>query len=418
MTAGGMNRTNSHHHRWSRVWTAYVFIGAILLATAWLLYTINLVRRLEQEPQIMSRLFARYCMTAAMPETAGGSPETEIIFEEVIRKINFPVIVTDTKGLPLAWKGIGIEPVPLTPDDERRWDSLGPADPLYRVKAALRQLDQENQPIAMMLGPDSAVVGYVHYGHPPILKELRYVPMIQIGVIALFVWIGFIGFRAIRLKEERAVWVGLAKEAAHQLGTPVSSLLGWLALLKEGAKPLVEVIPEMEGDLAHIEKVLGRFNQIGSAIRLTAQPLELLLDEAVGYFEHRLLTLGKKVKFIREYAADCTVDVNRDLLIWAFENLIKNAMDAIDHDQGRITVRTRVNERRVEILFEDNGRGIEPRHQGKIFATGFTTKTVGWGLGLSLVRRIVREYHGGKVRLVSSRPGDGSLFMITLPLSR
>jgi NtrC-family two-component system sensor histidine kinase KinB len=413
-----MNRSNHQQHRWTRVWTAYIFIGAVILVTASLMYTINLIRRLEEEPQIMSRLFARYCMTAAMPETAGGSPETEIIFEEVIRKINFPVIVTDTKGLPLAWKGIGIEPFSLTAEDERRWGSLAAADPLFKVKAALRELDQQNQPIAMMLGPDSTIVGYVHYGHPPILKELRYVPMIQIGVIALFVWIGFIGFRAIRLKEERAVWVGLAKEAAHQLGTPVSSLLGWLALLKEGTKSLDDVIPEMAGDLAHIEKVLGRFNQIGSAIRLTAQPLNPVLDEAVGYFEHRLLTLGKKVKFIREYAADCTVDVNRDLLIWAFENLIKNAMDAIDHDQGRITVRSRVQGRRVEIQFEDNGRGIEPGHQGKIFATGFTTKTVGWGLGLSLVRRIIREYHGGRVRLVSSRPGDGTLFVITLPLSR
>lgn len=413
-----MNRTNSRHHRWSRVWTAYVFIGAVILVTASLLYTVNLVRRLEEEPQIMSRLFARYCMTAAMPETAGSSPETEIIFEEVIRKINFPVIVTDTKGLPLAWKGIGVDPFPLTPDDERGWASPVAGGPLSKVKSALRQLDQENRPIAMMLGPDSTVVGYVHYGHPPIIRELRYVPMIQIGVIALFVWIGFIGFRAIRLKEERAVWVGLAKEAAHQLGTPVSSLLGWLALLKEGAKPQSEVIPEMEGDLAHIEKVLGRFNQIGSAIRLTAQPLNPVLDEAVGYFEHRLLTLGKKVKFVREYAADCTVDVNRDLLIWAFENLIKNAMDAIDHDQGRITVRTRAQGQRVEILFEDNGRGIEPGLHGKIFATGFTTKAVGWGLGLALVRRIVREYHGGKVRLVSSRPGEGSVFMITLPLSQ
>lgn len=413
-----MNSGNGRQHRWSRVWTAYVFIGAVLLVTGWLLYTINLVRRLEHEPQIMSRLFARYCMTAAMPETAGGSPETEIIFEEVIRKINFPVIVTDTSGLPLAWKGIGIEAAGLTPEDQRRWKDLPPDDPLYKVKVSLRRLDEQNQPIAMMLGPDSTVVGYVHYGHPAILRELQYVPLVQMGVIALFVWIGFIGFRAIRLKEERAVWVGLAKEAAHQLGTPASSLMGWLALLKEGVKQPAEVIPEMEGDLAHIEKVLGRFNQIGSAIRLTPQPLAPALEEAVGYFEHRQLTLGKRVRFVREYGGECRAAVNRDLLIWAFENLIKNAMDAIDHDHGVIAVRTRVQGRRVEVQFEDNGRGIEPRHQRKIFNTGFTTKAVGWGLGLSLVRRIVRDYHGGGVRLVWSRPGEGTLLVISLPAAR
>ncbi|MDI6739982.1 MAG: HAMP domain-containing sensor histidine kinase [Candidatus Edwardsbacteria bacterium] len=412
-----MNRTNIVHHRWSRVWTAYVFIGAVVLVTASLLYTVNLIGRLEEEPRIMSRLFARYCMTAAMPETAGGSPETEIIFEEVIQKINFPVIVTDKKGLPLAWKGVGVESFPVTAREQRRWDSLAADDPLYGIKLALQRIDQQNRPIPMMLGPDSTIVGYVHYGHPAILRELHYVPLIQIGVIALFVWIGFIGFRAIRLKEERAVWVGLAKEAAHQLGTPASSLLGWLTLLREGTKPLPEVIPEMEADLAHIEKVLGRFNQIGSAIRLQRQPLNPVIDEAVSYFEHRLLTLGKKVQFVREYDRDCTVNVNRDLLIWAFENLIKNAMDAIDHDRGRIAVRTRALEKRVEISYEDNGRGIAPKHQRKIFSTGFTTKAVGWGLGLPLVRRIVEEYHDGRVRLASSKPGQGSTFVISLPLS-
>jgi hypothetical protein len=383
-----------------------------------LLYTVNLIQRLEEEPRIMSRLFARYCMTAAMPETAGSSPETEIIFEEVIQKINFPVIVTDKTGLPLAWKGIGVEPFTVTPDEQQRWRTRGKADPLFKVNTALQGLDQENHPIPMILGPDSAIVGYVHYGHPSILKELRYVPLIQIAMIALFVWIGFIGFRAIRLKEERAVWVGLAKEAAHQLGTPVSSLLGWMALLKDGAKPLGDVIPEIESDLAHIEKVLGRFNQIGSAIRLQRQQLDPAVDEVVTYFEHRQLTLGKRVLFVREFSGDCTVAVNRDLLIWAFENLIKNAMDAIDHDHGRIVIRTRAAGRRAEIEVEDNGRGIEPKHQRKIFNTGFTTKAVGWGLGLSLVRRIVEEYHGGRVRLVSSRAGEGSLFTITLPQAK
>ncbi|HTY07784.1 MAG TPA: hypothetical protein VMF29_01340, partial [Candidatus Edwardsbacteria bacterium] len=186
-----MNRTVAAHHRWSEVWSAYIFIGAVVMVAASLLYTFSLIQRLEEEPRIMSRLFARYCMTAAMPETAGSSPETEIIFEEVIQKINFPVIVTDKAGLPLAWKGIGVEPFAVTPAAQSQWRARDKGDPLFKVNAALQGLDQENRPIAMILGPDSTVVGYVHYGHPAILRELRYVPLIQIAMIALFVWIGF-----------------------------------------------------------------------------------------------------------------------------------------------------------------------------------------------------------------------------------
>jgi hypothetical protein len=409
-----MRAFSKTYSRWSGVWRAYLFAAALLLVAASLVYTVILIRRLEEEPRIMSRVFARFCMTAAIPEAAGDSPETGIIFEEVIQKINFPVIVTDQKGMPLAWRGIGVEPFVVEDQDFAGWDSLSPKNRLYPLKKAMGELAGENKPIALVLGEDSTVVGYVHYGQPRVLRELRYLPFLQVGMIALFVWVGFMGFRAIKVNEERAVWVGLAREAAHQLGTPISSLMGWLALLRDGSMTPSQVIPEMESDLAHLGKVLNRFNQIGSVPKLKPEEVGGVLEETVSYLEHRARSRGRDITFIRRIGEGRAL-LNRDLFGWAVENIIKNSIEAIEAGPGLIEIDLWQAAGRIEIAISDNGRGIAPKHQKKIFTPGFTTKTMGWGLGLSLVRRIVEDYHGGRVRLVSSRPGSGTSFSIQLP---
>lgn len=410
-----MRAFSKTYSRWSNVWKAYLFAAALGLVAVLLVYTVVLIKRLEEEPRIMSRVFARFCMTAAIPEAAGESPETGIIFEEVIQKINFPVVVTDHHGMPLAWRGVGLEPFAVDEADFARWDSLTPKDRLYPLKRTIGELRAENQPIPLALGQDSTVVGYVYYGQPRVLRELRYLPFLQVGMIALFVWVGFMGFRAIKVNEERAVWVGLAREAAHQLGTPISSLMGWLALLRDGSRTASQVMPEMESDLAHLEKVLNRFNQIGSIPKLKPEDIAKLLEEVVAYLEHRTQSQGRDIKFVRRFSSEAKALINRDLFGWAVENLIKNSIDAIEAGPGVIEVGLSRASGRLEITIADNGRGIAPRDQKKIFIPGFTTKAMGWGLGLSLVRRIVEDYHGGRVRLASSRPGAGSTFMIQLP---
>lgn len=410
-----MRAFSKTYSRWSNVWKAYLFAAALALVAVLLVYTVVLVRRLEEEPRIMSRVFARFCMTAAIPEAAGESPETGIIFEEVIQKINFPVVVTDQRGMPLAWRGIGLEPFAVDETDFARWDSLTPRDQLYPLKKTIGDLTAENQPIPLALGQDSTVVGYVYYGQPRVLRELRYLPFLQVGMMALFVWVGFMGFRAIKVNEERAVWVGLAREAAHQLGTPISSLMGWLALLRDGSRTAPQVIPEMESDLAHLGKVLNRFNQIGSVPKLKPESVEELLEEVTAYLEHRAHSQGRDIGFLRRFGGGGKALVNRDLFGWAVENIIKNSIDAIEAGPGVIEVGLSQTAGRLEITVADNGRGIAPRNQKKVFTPGFTTKALGWGLGLSLVRRIVEDYHGGRVRLVSSRLGVGSTFMIQLP---
>lgn len=410
-----MRAFSKTYSRWSNVWKAYLFAAALAVVAVSLVYTVVLIRRLEEEPRIMSRVFARFCMTAAIPEAAGESPETGIIFEEVIQKINFPVVVTDHRGMPLAWRGIGLEPFAVEEADFARWDSLAPKDRLYPLKKTIGDLAAENPPIPLALGQDSAVVGYVNYGQPRVLRELRYLPFLQVGMIALFVWVGFMGFRAIKVNEERAVWVGLAREAAHQLGTPISSLMGWLALLRDGSRTAPQVIPEMENDLAHLGKVLNRFNQIGSVPKLKPENVPGLLEEVAAYLEHRAHSQGRDIGFVRRFEGGAKALINRDLFGWAVENIIKNSIDAIEGGPGVIEIGLAQAAGRLEITISDNGRGIAPRNQRRIFTPGFTTKTMGWGLGLSLVRRIVEDYHGGRVRLVSSRPGVGTTFMIQLP---
>ncbi len=410
-----MRAFSKKYSRWSNVWKAYLFVAALALVAVLLVYTVVLIKRLEEEPRIMSRVFARFCMTAAIPETAGESPETGIIFEEVIQKINFPVVVTDHRGMPLAWRGIGLDPFAVEEGEFVRWDSLSPKDRLYPLKKAIGDLTAENKPIPLAMGQDSTVVGYVHYGQPRVLRELRYLPFLQVGMMALFVWVGFMGFRAIKVNEERAVWVGLAREAAHQLGTPISSLMGWLELLRDGSRTASQVIPEMESDLAHLGKVLNRFNQIGSVPKLRPESLAVLLEEVIAYLEHRVHSQGRDIRFVRRFGGGDRALVNRDLFGWAVENIIKNSIDAIESGPGVIEVGLSQTAGRLEIAISDNGRGIAPRDQKRIFTPGFTTKTMGWGLGLSLVRRIVEDYHGGRVRLVFSRPGAGSTFMIQLP---
>jgi signal transduction histidine kinase len=194
--------------------------------------------------------------------------------------------------------------------------------------------------------------------------------------------------------------------------------MGWLTLLQDGTKTPPEIIPEMENDLAPLERVLNRFNQVGSIPKLAEADINQLLHQAVEYFTHRVANMGKKIRFEENYHHDPGVLLNRDLFTWAVENLIKNAIDAIDGPDGVISISTAVAAKKIEITVSDNGRGIQPGHQKKIFSPGFTTKTLGWGLGLSLVRRIIEDYHQGKIKLAGSRPGQGSAFLITLPLKR
>jgi signal transduction histidine kinase len=239
----------------------------------------------------------------------------------------------------------------------------------------------------------------------------------------------YIGFRNIKRSEQRSIWVGMAKETAHQLGTPLSSLMGWVELLKlkynkdDFALPdqnitvgFDEIVERMQSDLRRLDRIATRFGQIGSIPELEKCNLNRILAEVVAYYSLRLPGGGKGVEIIEHYGELPDISINQELMGWVVENLFKNSLEAVDPRKGKILISTSCVDKKVCISISDNGRGIAPAIQKRIFAPGFSTRKRGWGLGLTLAKRIVEEYHLGRIWLVGSEPNVKTEFMIELPV--
>ncbi|MCB0298973.1 MAG: hypothetical protein KDE52_02895 [Calditrichaeota bacterium] len=260
------------------------------------------------------------------------------------------------------------------------------------------------------------VLGYYHYGESPTIRNLRWLPFIEIGIVALFILIGYAGFSSIKRGEERLIWVGMAKETAHQLGTPLSSQMGWFEYLKSSPEQIPKVIPELEKDLKRLQTITNRFSQIGSLPDLKSENLNDALMDTIEYFRKRIPQRSGKVQIVTDLAPEMPpVRLNTDLFSWVLENLIKNGLDAMENKGGSISITAaKMNESQIFIDVQDTGKGIPKAARKTIFNPGFSTKKRGWGLGLSLAKRIVEEYHGGKLLLKDSQIGDGSTFRIVL----
>jgi signal transduction histidine kinase len=275
-------------------------------------------------------------------------------------------------------------------------------------------MDAENSPISIEYR--GITLGYYHYGVSPIIRKLRWLPYIEIAAALLFILIGYIGFAQIKKSEQRHIWIGMAKETAHQLGTPISSMNGWIEILKDDPKKLQQAISEMATDAQRLSKIASRFSQIGSVPSLKQNHLEPILKNAVTYFRKRLPQFNKRILIQENYLLDPLVMLNGELFEWVIENLLKNAIDAIENRDGIVTVILESDEegKEVHVDISDTGKGIGPRDKRNIFKPGFSTKTRGWGLGLSLAKRIIEDYHGGKLFLKDSRLGEGTTIRIVL----
>jgi len=373
----------------------YILLGVAVLGVALLIYSLFLIRGLEEDTKSTSRIFARFCAT--LPGSEAGSDETEIIFDEVIRKIDFPVIYTDRNGNPQAWRNIGGE------------------DPsVEKIGEIAKKLDSQGACIPLKVGQDSLLVGYVYYGIPRLTKLLRLAPVFLLGMTGFFIVIAFLGFRAIKDSEQNFVWLGMAKETAHQFGTPLSSLSGWIEYLKKKSD-LGDIIIQMEHDLSRLYKVSSRFSRIGAQPKLTKKPLKPVLRSTVDYFRNRM---GKNIVIKETYSDLPDVELDEELFSWAIENLVRNSRDAID-GSGVVEVSAETDHKRkcVVISVHDSGRGMSKEEQRKIFKPGYTTKEFGWGLGLPLAKRIIESHHNGKLRLKESQTGQGSTFQISIPVN-
>ncbi len=270
----------------------------------------------------------------------------------------------------------------------------------------LQAMSDQHEPLAIEINDRPALV---YYEDSFLLTQLKYYPLAQLGVIGLFMVIAYLLFSTARKAEQNQVWVGMSKETAHQLGTPLSSMIGWVELLK--VEPSTEQIAvELEKDVARLQVVTERFSKIGSQPRLELNNLSELLRKSVDYFESR--SRGN-VDFIAKIPNDVMAVINEPLFEWVIENLIKNALDAMD-GKGQIVVEVDVQETRILIDVSDTGKGIAQSKFKSVFQPGYTSKKRGWGLGLSLSKRIVKDYHRGKIYVLKSEPNSGTTFRISL----
>lgn len=362
------------------------------------LYTQRVITQLREESRSLVQFYAGLYSQVVESE----AEDLSFLFDQVIRRTTFPLIQTDAGHSPISWKGIGVDP------EDRSEEAL------ERVRAILRGMAGSVEPVPIMYG--DVVLNYLYYGDSRFIQQLRWLPYIEIGIIGLFILVGFVGYANLKRSEQRYIWVGMAKETAHQLGTPISSLMGWLELMRE-AKPERSdgVLDEMEKDLTRLQRVTTRFSQIGSRPDVKeTRPAEPLADVAE-YIRRRAPQMGRVVTITESYEEVPTVPLNAGLFQWAVENVLKNSLDAMDKEQGSIELRLGPSDSgRVFVEIEDNGKGIDPRDWKRVFRPGHSTKQRGWGLGLTLAKRIVEEYHGGRLFVKESRPGRGTVMRLEL----
>lgn len=284
-------------------------------------------------------------------------------------------------------------------------------DSLLYVSAMAKRLKSNKQNIRIQLSDASNEYIDVCYDDSLMLKRLALYPYVQLGVVMLFVVVAIFALLTSKRAEQNKVWVGLSKETAHQLGTPISSLMAWTTILKE-TYPDDDLLPEMDKDVKRLQLIADRFSKIGSLPEAVPVSLSEVLDHVIDYMDRRT---SKTIQLKKVFPAnDIIIRLNASLFEWVIENLCKNAVDAMGGESGTITLRVETVGERVIVEVSDTGKGIKKKDMRNVFRPGFTTKSRGWGLGLSLAKRIVEEYHNGKIFVKSSELGKGTTFRIEL----
>ena len=392
-----------------------VFAFAIVISVMW--FTLSLVDDIIKREQRIINLYAeiyKHFMESWSEDTADINIDDYFFYiDEIAPSISFPVIITDQNDEILEpfedWTLNIVIDTSMTLSQQREY-----------MEDYLEDMKESYPPIVTKQDETGKVLAKFYYTHSSLIDSLRYFPAVAIIVIAIFVIIAYTAFSSFRKNEQSRVWVGMSKEAAHQLGTPLSSLLAWMEILKysdDDPKAVKETIGEMENDVNRLNTIATRFSKIGSTPEKYSEDLSELIENVSSYFEKRLPHLGKKVTIIRNVPEGNIVSVNPDLFTWVIENLLKNAAEAIEEKKGRIEITSeKPSQKKINIYIEDNGKGMPAKLKRQVFSPGFTTKNRGWGLGLSLCKRIVEDYHEGAIFVKESTPGKGSVFAIELPL--
>jgi len=372
-------------------WKLFLVLVAIAIGAVSILYTNTLVEKLSKEERKKVVLFVEGMKRVSSMDNP--NQDLGFVFEVIRNNETVPVIVTDDSANILFTRNLDSTRV----DDEKY------------LQATLQHMRETNDSIKIVVTEE--ITQYAFYDDSILLKKLFYYPLVQLGIIILFILVSYLAFNSSRKAEQNRVWVGMSKETAHQLGTPISSLMAWLELMKSG-EVNDELINDIEKDIKRLEMITERFSKIGSAPVLKKVNISETVEEALNYIKTRT---SDKIKVITNFeeVKDVLVDVNVPLFEWVIENLCKNAVDAMN-GEGTLEVKITDVGQVAYIDIKDTGKGIPKIKQKTVFTPGYTTKKRGWGLGLSLTKRIIEEYHGGKIFVKNSEINKGSTFRIVL----
>ncbi len=375
-------------------------LAAVVIAAASLVVSHFLIRDLQRQERNNMEVWAE-----AMRSLSHADETTDLnLVLKVINGNNFiPVVVLDERGAITTYRNLEI-------DEETAADSLQSLQRIVQtMKAAGRVITMELS-TDLAEAPNKQEHIYIYYDESAILKRLASYPYVQLGVVGLFVLMAGYALLSSKRAEQNKVWVGLSRETAHQLGTPISSLMAWTEMLRE-TYPDDELLPEMSNDVKRLELIAERFSKIGSQPELREANLQEVIRNVADYISRRA---SDKVNLTCSFPDDCTkVRICPPLFEWVIENLCKNAIDAMA-GEGSITIYVYHHGPHIAIDVADTGKGISKKHFRTVFRPGFTTKKRGWGLGLSLAKRIIEEYHGGRIFVKESDPGRGTTFCILL----
>lgn len=376
-------------------------IVAVLIAVISLIVSHRLIRDLEKEEQNKMEIWAEAMRTL---NEADENTDLNLVLKVINENHTIPVIVMDSQGTIQSNRNIKL------PNKSK-------VDSVAYVQQLGRKLKASGKYIRIFFNvPEEKEYIDVYYDDSFMLKRLSTYPYIQLGVVLIFVIVALFALLSSKKAEQNKVWVGLSKETAHQLGTPISSLMAWLAILKE-TYPDDTLIPEIDQDVKRLQLIADRFSKIGSAPELELYSLSKVLQNVVAYMNRRT---SKKIAIESQISFegnDQLVLISPSLFEWVIENLCKNAVDAMGGVVGKIKISAFRESKKIVIEVSDTGKGIKKKDIKNVFRPGFTTKRRGWGLGLSLAKRIIEEYHNGKIFVKDSEKDKGTTFRIELKAS-
>ena len=370
-------------------------LAAIFIAVASLLISHSLIRDLAQQERSKMEVWAEAMRTLS---EADDNADLSLVLKVLDENNTIPVVVLGKDGTVTEYRNVKIS-------------ASDASDSVKFVNKVAQQMKAAGQVIRIPLANNHNDYIEVCYDESLMLRRIAIYPYIQLGVVMLFVVVAIFALLTSKRAEQNKVWVGLSKETAHQLGTPISSLMAWLAILKE-TYPNDKLLPELDKDVQRLQLVADRFSKIGSIPEPVPASMNEVLYHVVDYMDRRT---SKKIQMITDLPdEDIIIRMNASLFEWVIENLCKNAVDAMGGEYGQIVLHLEQIDNKVVVEISDTGKGIKKKNIKNVFRPGFTTKQRGWGLGLSLAKRIVEDYHYGKIFVKCSEIGHGTTFRIEL----